>query len=57
VSKEKMGKINQNSSHDFSYKKKELKQAALQLCKSPSLEKELFKVSFLASIHTLLGMG
>jgi len=53
VSKEKMEKINQNSSPAFSYKEKELKQAALQLFKSPSLEREGFRVSFLASIHTL----
>jgi len=53
VSKEKMEKINQNSSPAFSYKEKGLKQATLQLFKSPSLERERFRVSFLASIHTL----
>ncbi len=42
-----MGKINQNSSPAFSYKEKELKQATLQLFKSPSLERELFRVSSL----------
>ncbi len=42
-----MEKIDQNSSPAFSYKEKELKQATLQLFKSPSLERELFRVSSL----------
>jgi len=53
ASKEKNEKINQNSSPAFSYKEKGLKQATLQLFKSLSLEREGFRVSFLASIHTL----